>query len=55
MGILDNSGGLIPGSAEGGNVKMVEKEHHQELVQILEHNFFGMEGQVERIQKDLVG
>ena len=55
MGILENSGGLSPGSAERGNSEMVEKEHHQEIFQILEHNFFGMEGQAERGRQDLMG
>ena len=45
MGILKISGGISPGDFEGGNAEMVEKEHHQELVQILEQKFFGMEGQ----------
>ena len=54
MGILENSGGISPGFAEGGNYEMAEKEHHQEIVQILEHNFFGMEGQAERGRQDLM-
>ena len=55
MGILDNSGGISTGFYEGGNSEMAEEEHHQELVQIPEHNFFGMEGKIERVWKYLVG
>ena len=49
MGLLENSGGIGPGYAEGGNSEITEKEHNQELVQRLEHNFFGMEGKTERV------
>ena len=55
MGRLDSSGGLSPVSTDGGNAEMVEKEHHQKLVQIIEQNFFGMEEQVEMFWRDLVG
>ena len=55
MGLSDNSGGPSSGFYEGGNAEIVEEEHHQELVKIPEYNFFGMEGQVERVWKDPEG
>ena len=55
MGLLEYLGGFSPGFNEGGNDEIVEDEHHQDLGQISKHNFFGMEGQVERVWEDLVG
>ena len=55
MGILDNSVGISTGFYEGGNSEMAEEEHHQELVQIPEQKFFGMERKVERVWINPVG
>ena len=55
MGILENPGGLSPGSSEGGNDDMAEREHRQELDKILEKKIFGMEVQAERVRQYLVG
>ena len=55
MGLLGHSGGISPGSSEGGNDDMAEKEHRQELDKILEKKIFGMEVQAERVRQYLVG
>ena len=55
MGLLGNSGGIGPGSSEGGSYDMVEKEHRQDLDKIFEQKIFGIEVQAERVRKYLVG
>ena len=55
MGLLKNSVVLSPGSDEGWDAEMAEKEHHQDLDQIIEQNFIGMEGQAKRGHQYLVG
>ena len=50
-----NSVVFSPGFVEGENAEMAEEGNHQELDQISKHNFFGIEGKVERVWKDLVG
>ena len=55
MVISGNSRGIRPGYAEGENAELAEKEPHQEIFEILEHNFFGMEGKDEKGRKYLMG